>query len=91
MPASAVSSRSMPSAISAERGGGLLRGFVLRLRLAGGKALAIGQRFGVRAPAFGLDQRDGRPFAGGEILIEQIFGGSLSCISRSALRRRGSW
>ena len=44
--------------------------------LAGGKAVAIGLRFGVRAPALGLDQGDGRRFlAGGEILVEQIFGG----------------
>ena len=62
------------------------------LRKACGKAVAISLRFGVRAPAFGLDQRDGRPFVGGEIVIEKIF-----CVrfhrylNRSIRRRRGSW
>jgi hypothetical protein len=53
------------------------RALALRLLLAGGKPVAIGLRFGVRAPALRLDQRNGRLDAGGEILVEQIFGGCL--------------
>src|SRR6476620_9092911 len=68
-----------------------LRSFLLRLFLAGGKAVAIGLRLGIRAPALVFDQRDGRLFAGGGILIEQIFCRRCHCVLNRSIRlRRGS-
>jgi hypothetical protein len=68
----------------AKGAGDVLGGLRLGLRLAGGKTLTVGLRLGVGAPALVLDQRDGRLVAGGEVLVEQIFGGRFHFIFRCA-------
>ncbi len=44
------------------------------LFLSGGEALPVGLRLGIGTPTLMLDQANGRLLAGGEVLVEQIFG-----------------
>ena len=63
-------------AIADDREGGCnaLSGLLLGLLLAGGESFAIGLRFGVRPSAFVFDHCNRRLLAGGEVLVEQVFG-----------------
>src|SRR5262249_48681294 len=76
-----------PVADNREGGRDALGGLLLRLLLAGGEALAVRLRFAVRAPALMFDHRYRRLFAGGEVLVEQIFGCCFHCLTFSARPR----
>src|SRR5215510_362300 len=54
--------------------GQALGGLLVGLLLSGIEACPIGLRLGIGAPAFMLDQGDGRLRSGGEVFVEQIFG-----------------
>ena len=75
MPASARVELVEPVRHQRKRGGGARAASPCALRFAGGEALRSACDLGVDAPALGLDQRDGRLLAAGEVLVEDEFGG----------------